>query len=237
MFISSLMYNVILPTYNEANNIKTMIDIFLDIFNTLKVKGKIIVIDDNSSDGTAKIVKDINYGDITLVERKGKLGLGSAYVEGIKHCTYEYTVIIDSDLQHDPFAVLEMHPKLVKGGVDIVTGTRYGTGGELCDGSFMRRLISCFANNLARYVLGLKTTDLTSSFRIYKTLLLKRICKEAKCTGFGFQMEAIARAEKAGATIKEHPITFYCRTEGESKISNKEFFLFLQCVIRLYLTI
>lgn len=228
------MFNVILPTYNESGCIVTMIRMLETTFKRINAPYTIIVVDDNSPDGTSAIVKGLHNKNVLVVDRPGKLGLGSAYLTGLGHCTHPYTVIMDSDLQHDPFAIADMY-KLAKKGYDVVTGTRYAKGGKVSDCPFHRRMVSCGANNLARYVLGLRTMDLTGSFRMYKTDVLRRLMPQVRCMKFGFQMEVIARAEMAGLSIAECPIVFYSRKIGESKISWKEMVHFLFAIVNLYL--
>ncbi|KAI5173478.1 dolichol-phosphate mannosyltransferase [Pancytospora epiphaga] len=227
------MFNVILPTYNEAGSILVMIAMLDDVFKQLRAKYTIIVVDDNSPDNTSGIVKGLNNENVKVIDRPGKLGLGSAYVTGLSHCIYEYTVILDSDLQHDPFTILDMY-KLTEKGADIVSGTRYIGTGKVCGWSFMRKLVSCGANNLARYTLGLNTKDLTGSFRLYRTEVLKELIPTVRCLKFGFQMEIIARAEAKGYKIVECPIVFYDRKAGESKISWKEMVHFVIAIVKLY---
>lgn len=227
------MFNVILPTYNEAGCIVTMINMLDAAFKELGAPYTVVVVDDGSPDGTSGIVKGMRNESVVVVDRPGKLGLGSAYLAGLDHCTHPYTVIIDSDLQHDPFAIVDMY-RMAKKGHDIVSGTRYAKGGKVCDWSFKRRMVSCGANNLTRYVLGLKTLDLTGSFRMYKTDVLKRLMPSVRCMKFGFQMEIIARAEMSGLSIAECPIVFYSRKTGESKISWREIVYFLFAIMNLY---
>lgn len=228
------MYNVILPTYNEAKNIVPLIRMIDDTFFTVGKQYKIIVVDDDSSDNTSGIVKALNSRAITVIDRPGKLGLGSAYESALKYCDGDYTVIMDADLQHDPEDIRKM---IAFEGYDIVSGTRYSKGGRVAGWGFERCLASATANNIAKFVLGLSTTDLTGSFRCYKTTVLKDLVKLAACRGFGFQMEAIARAEYKKYKITEVPIVFHDRSAGESKMSYKEILNFLFTVFYLYLII
>lgn len=230
------MFNVILPTYNESESIVTMINMLGTTFKKLGAAYKIIIVDDNSPDQTSSIVKNLNNKNIIVIDRPGKLGLGSAYVTGLEYCSYPYTVIIDSDLQHDPFSIIDMY-KIATKGYDIVSGCRYAKNGMICNWSFSRKLVSCGANTLSRYVLGLYTNDLTGSFRLYKTEVLKALVPAVRCKRFGFQMEIIARAEALKYSIAECPIIFYERPFGESKISSKEIIFFLIAIINLYFTV
>lgn len=232
------MINVILPTYNEAENIVPMLKMLGNVLERMKVPYLIILIDDNSPDGTSKIAKNLEIENLKVIDRPGKLGLGSAYLEGLKHCDYEYTFFMDSDLQHDPFSIPIMFKKATSGrDYDIVTGTRYSKSGMVCDWPFKRKLCSMTANTFARCILGLYTSDLTGSFRCYKTSVLKEIIPKIICKGFGFQMEVIARAETMNKKIAEIPITFFDRIAGDSKLGFKETFAFLKTVILLYFAI
>ena len=229
------MFNVILPTYNESGCIVTTINMLDRVFKELNRPYLLVIVDDNSPDGTSDIVKALGSDSIKVVDRPGKMGLGSAYMDGLEHCVYPYTVIMDSDLQHDPFAIIDMY-KMAGKGFDIVSGSRYSGGGSVSHRSFVRGLVSCTANNLARYTLGLNATDLTGSFRLYKTDVLRSLMGKTRCRRFGFQMEILARAEAAGCSIAECPIVFYTRKTGESKISSAEVLFFLAAVAQLYFT-
>lgn len=253
------MFNVILPTYNEGANILRMINMLAFVFQSMDAPYSLIVVDDNSSDGTAQIAKQLNNKSVKVVEREGKLGLGSAYKEGIKHCTYDHTIILDADLQQNPLDIVGM-ARYCKD-YDIVSSTRYTkclkyietanettnihnfanltqkeclVSGKVCNWKFSRKFISIGANMLSQVVLGIKVTDTTCSFRIYKTEVLKKLLEKTKANGFGVQMELITRAVHSGMKIKEYPITFYNRTEGESKLSVKEYYAFFVGLIKLY---
>lgn len=228
------MINVIVPTYNESKNIKPFLLMLQDTLLNLERPYLIIVIDDNSPDGTFDIVKNMRLNNLELYKRAGKLGLATAYIDGLRHCKYEYTAILDSDLQHNPYTIADMFRIIITEKCDIVTGTRYN-GGKVYQWGFKRKFISSTANNLARYVLGIKTSDLTGSFRLYKTSVLNKIVPKITCKGFGFQMEVIARAEKMGFKITEVPIVFYDRNGGESKFGINEIYLFVRAIFILYL--
>ncbi|OQS54791.1 mannosyltransferase [Ecytonucleospora hepatopenaei] len=253
------MFNVILPTYNEAANILCMINILTLIFSKMKEPFLIIVVDDNSPDGTANIVKNKQFENVKVIERNGKLGLGSAYKEGIKHCVFDHTIILDVDLQQNPFDIIGMAKYCKK--YDIVSSTRYAkrtkyagnenevvsltsnlnkemqVHGKVCNWPFKRKLISASANIFAQTLLGIKTSDLTCSFRIYRTEVLKKLLDQTIANGFGVQVELITRAEYANYKIKEYPITFYNRMYGESKLAFKEFYQYIMNIIYLYFKI
>lgn len=232
------MINIILPTYNEAKNIQVMLTMLSHTLEGMNLKYSIILIDDNSPDGTSKIAKSLGIRNLKVIDRPGKMGLGSAYLEGLKHCSYDHTILLDADLQHDPFSIPIMYKTATSSeSLDIVTGTRYSKSGMVCGWPFSRKLTSIGANTLAQYVLGLSSTDLTGSFRCYKTSLLRELIPKITCKSFGFQMEIIARAELMGKRIAEVPIIFYDRVAGESKMSFKEIFNFIKTVAQLYFSI
>lgn len=242
------MFNVILPTYNEAQNIFVLIKMLEDIFTQLKYNYLIIIVDDNSEDGTRDIIKNIHIPNIKLIERPTKLGLGSAYKSALVHCIYEFTIILDADLQHNPFDIIGMHKYCNQ--YDIIASTRYNKitieltnnkyidiQGKVYNWSLIRKFISSFSNTLVQFVLDLKTSDVTSSFRIYKTMVLQDLISQVRNNGFGFQMEIIARAEHNNYTIKEYPITFYSRIHGNSKLCLTEIFQFIVILLQLYFVI
>jgi len=231
------MINVMLPTYNEAENIVPLLNMLQQTLESINKGYYIIVIDDNSPDGTAEIVKGLDIPNVFVLERSGKKGLGSAYMDGLSHCKYPYTVILDSDLQHDPSTIPLMLDIATTKRCDIVTGTRYAKGGMVCGWPFRRKLVSSIANNLAKYTIGLQATDLTGSFRLFKTEVLKRLIPLMNCKGFGFQMEIIARAECLGFKIEETPVVFYDRNAGDSKLGVSEILLYLKSLCVLYFSV
>lgn len=231
------MFNIILPTYNESRNIVPMLGMLKEVLGAMRKPYSIIVVDDNSPDGTSRVVKDLKIDNVIVVDRPGKMGLGSAYMAGLEYCRHKYTVILDSDLQHDPSAIPAMYRLAVSGDFDIVASTRYASSGMVCGWSFRRKLVSSVANNLTKYTIGLATSDLTSSFRMYSTPVLRKVLPLVRCNGFGFQMEIISRAEKMGFRIGEVPIVFYDRTAGVSKLSMMEVLMFLKALVTLYLTV
>lgn len=226
-----------LSTYNEAENIVKMIGMTTNALQKLSVPYKIVVVDANSPDGTSKIVKQMNHPHVEVVDEACKRGLGASYKTGIEYCKYGYTVIIDSDLQHDPNAIIQMFQLAISKKYDIVTGTRYSQSGMVSNWPFKRKFISSFANNFARNIIGLKTTDITGCFRLYRTEILKKLLSNSYCNGFGIQLELIARSESMKYKIGEVPITFYDRIAGMSKLQAHEIFLFLKAIITLYFVI
>jgi dolichol-phosphate mannosyltransferase len=211
---------IIIPTYLEAENIADVLG---------KVRGAaphadILVVDDNSSDGTADLAKAANeeLGQIDVLSRPGKGGLGGAYRAGFRQAfeeEYEVIVQMDADLSHDPAAL----PELLKGvdnGADVVIGSRYVKGGQIPNWPLVRRLLSRVGNGYASLVLGLGVGDATAGYRAYRAEVLEAIgAIDTTATGYGFQLELSHRANRWGAKITEVPITFNDRIRGESKMS------------------
>lgn len=229
---------IIIPTYNEKQNIARLIPI---IFNTVKENLEIIVVDDNSPDNTSQIVIDWQtiYSDsIHLIKREKKLGLGSAYITGFKKALEigaDLIMEMDADFSHDP----EDIPRLInacKEGADLSIGSRKIPDGKIEDWGWYRKLLSNGAMFLARLILKLKTHDVTSGFRCYKRNVLENIgIEKITSNGYAFQEELVYRTEKAGFIIKEIPVTFVDRKIGKSKLSFKDILEFFITIVRLKL--
>lgn len=212
---------VILPTYNEARTIRTVLNQLL----ALPADLHLLVIDDDSPDGTAGIVEDIarDQPRVRLHRRAGKFGLASAYAEGFEHAlegNYDLTVEMDSDLSHDPAQL----PSLLEAASHshLVVGSRYVPGGSVTNWGYLRRLLSRTGNRYARFCLGFPLTDSTSGFRVYRRQLLDHLMKMGiHAEGYGFQVELAFRAWKDGFSVTERPITFKEREHGHSKISRR----------------
>lgn len=215
---------VVIPTYNEADNIGSLIPEVLAMDGRIDV----LVVDDASSDGTREIVEKIipeSDGRVNLLGRPGKLGLGSAYKDGFAlgiQEGYEVFVEMDADWSHSPEALPDLISAIDKG-ADLALGSRY-IGGRLnvVNWPITRLILSYGANIYARFWTGLKVSDATGGFRAYHRELLEVIDLEAvHSEGYSFQVEMAVRAESRGARIVEVPIVFTDRTSGESKMSNK----------------
>jgi dolichol-phosphate mannosyltransferase len=201
---------------------------------------EIVIVDDNSPDGTQDVVAQLQKiypGKIKLHARPGKLGLGSAYIDGLGQCTGEYVILMDADLSHHPKVIPEFIKKQRETGADIVTGTRYAQNGGVYGWDLNRKLTSRVANFLAGTLLAPQASDLTGSFRLYKKNVLERCLKSVKSRGYVFQMEIIVRAQYFGYSIEEVPITFVDRIFGESKLGAGEILAYLQGLVDIFLDV
>ncbi len=211
---------VVIPTYQEAANI----DLVLSAIRTSEPSANVLVVDDNSPDGTAGIAEKTakRLGMIQVLRRPGKSGLGSAYREGFAwglRNGFDVMVEMDADLSHDPAAL----PSLLKAlddGADLVVGSRYVPGGAIPGWPAHRALLSRYGNRYATAALGLGIRDATSGYRAYKAEILRRFpLHKVKADGYGFQIEMVHLVKRAGGVIKEVPITFVDRVDGVSKMS------------------
>ena len=217
----------IIPTYNESGNINNILENIQD----LSIKFDVIVVDDNSPDGTGDIIKDLIVKkfniNITLIERKVKDGLGSAYIEGFQKAislNYKFIFQIDCDGSHNPKKLVEMKKTLVNDS-DIVVGSRYIKGISVLHWPLPRLLLSIFANYYVKFITGMKVNDSTGGFNGYSRDALESILKN-KITfqGYAFQIQMKFIGYKLGFKIKEIPIIFKDREIGESKMSINIFY-------------
>ncbi len=211
---------VIVPTYNEKDNIATVIN----KLTALNLDLHILVIDDNSPDGTGDIVKNLQKKNehIFMIERSGKLGLGTAYVRGFHWALerdYKYILEMDADLSHNPNDV----PRLIKAckkGADLTIGSRYSEGVNVVNWPIKRLLLSYGANKYTRIVTRMPVKDTTAGFKCFHRDVLEAIdLSKVKSSGYSFQIEMNFRAWKKGFKITEVPIIFIERSEGHSKMS------------------
>lgn len=215
---------VIIPTYNERENISAIIDAVLE----LPVKFDVLVIDDNSPDGTAAIVKDkmaAAPGRIHIVERSGKLGLGTAYIAGFKWALeregYNYIFEMDADFSHNPKDLVALYRACKDEGADVAVGSRYVTGVNVVNWPMGRVLMSYYASKYVRMVTGIPVHDTTAGFVCYTRRVLKTLDLDAvRFKGYAFQIEMKFTAHKCGFRIKEVPIIFVNRVLGTSKMSS-----------------
>jgi len=216
---------VIIPTYNEKENIENIIRkvfSFTEVFHVL-------VVDDGSPDGTADIVKKLQdeyKGLLFILERKGKLGLGTAYIEGFEWVLargYEYIFEMDADFSHNPEDLSKLKMSCVNG-ADLAIGSRYIKGVNVVNWPMSRVLMSYFASVYVRLVTGINIQDATAGFKCYKRIVLETIPLERiKFIGYAFQIEMKFTTIKYGFNVVEVPIIFTDRTEGTSKMSTKIF--------------
>ena len=213
---------VIIPTYNEKENIA---DIISAVF-ALPGEFHVLVIDDGSPDGTADIVKGLMEGApstrLHLIERSGKLGLGTAYLTGFKWALehgYDYVFEMDADFSHDPKDLLRLH-KACTEGADLAVGSRYCNGVSVVDWPMGRIVMSYFASTYVRGILRMHIYDTTAGFVCYSRKVLETMnLDKVKMKGYGFQIEMKYTAYKLGFKIKEVPIIFTNRQKGTSKMS------------------
>ncbi|KAM7521307.1 hypothetical protein LguiB_020269 [Lonicera macranthoides] len=231
-------YSIIIPTYNERLNIALIV--FLVFKHLPDVDFEIIVVDDGSPDGTQDIVKQLQlvYGEnrILLRARPRKLGLGTAYIHGLKHASGNFVVIMDADLSHHPKYLPSFIKKQMETGASIVTGTRYVKGGGVHGWNLMRKLTSRGANVLAHTLLWPGVSDLTGSYRLYRKSVLEDVIASCVSKGYVFQMEMIVRASRKGYHIEEVPITFVDRVYGSSKLGGSEIVEYLKGLVYLLVT-
>ncbi len=223
---------VVIPTFNEKNNLKKLIP----AIKSQKVSGVkfvLIVVDDNSPDGTAKEAK--KFSNVLVISRPSKLGLGSAYITGFGEAMKlgaDVVFSMDADLSHD-FSYSKDFIEQIRGGADVVIGSRYVSGGGT-NWTASRKIISFGANILSKIILGVPINDFTSGYRCYRTGLLNKVLKrEFKSTSYSFLEELIYYCHKEGAKIREVPIFFKDRVSGKSKLRKIEMLKFPFTLFRL----
>ncbi len=228
---------VIIPTYNEKENIEAIITAVM----SLPIEFNVLVIDDGSPDGTADIVKSLMAGPykgrVFIVERQGKLGLGTAYIAGFKWAIEhkaEYIFEMDADFSHNPQDLMKLYDACANGGADVAIGSRYVSGVNVVNWPMGRVLMSYFASKYVRFVLGMPINDTTAGFVCYKRNVLETIeLDNIRFKGYAFQIEMKFTAYKCGFKITEVPIVFVNRVLGTSKMSGGIFSEALLGVVRL----
>ncbi len=227
---------VTVATYNEMENLPELVE---EIFHYLP-DIDLLVIDDNSPDGTGRWCDERSQldGRLHCLHRTGKLGLGTAIVAGMRYGLqhgYEHVVNMDADFSHHPRYLPDMVARmLVPGGPDVMIGSRYVAGGGVEGWPLRRRLMSWGVNLYARCLLGLKPHDCSGAFRCYRASLLEKIdFDKVRSRGYSFQEEILWHAKRQGARFAETPIIFADRTRGESKINLSEAFSALWIILRL----
>lgn len=212
---------VIIPTYNEIENISDIIHAVFD----QPIPFDVLIVDDNSPDGTAQVVKKLQNefkNNLHILERNAKNGLGTAYIDGFKWCLkkgYEYIFEMDADFSHNPNDLPRLFEACAEG-ADVAVGSRYITGVNVVNWPMSRVMLSYFASAYVRLITGMSIRDTTAGFVCYKAKVLKHIHLDAiKFRGYAFQIEMKFTAWKHGFKITEVPIIFTDRTKGQSKIS------------------
>lgn len=214
---------VIIPTYNERENIEKIIRAVLGLEKVFDI----LIIDDGSPDGTSNIVRKLMDNEFSsrlhMIERSGKLGLGTAYITGFKWAIehdYDYIFEMDADFSHDPNDLPRLYSACHDEGYDVAIGSRYITGVNVVNWPIGRVLMSYFASKYVRIVTGFKVHDTTAGFKCYKSRVLKTIeLDKIRFKGYAFQIEMKFTAYKIGFKIKEVPVIFVNRREGVSKMS------------------
>ena len=213
---------VIIPTYNEKENVENMVRKVMSLPGDFHL----LIVEDNSPDGTAMLVKQLlpEFQDrLFIEERKGKLGLGTAYIHGFKWALskgYNYIFEMDCDFSHNPDDLIKLYEACHTGGADLSIGSRYIKGVSVVYWPMGRIIMSYFASVYVRAVLGMNTMDTTAGFKCYKRIVLETIpLEKIRFFGYAFQIEMKFTAWKFGFQLQEVPIIFTDRTAGESKMS------------------
>jgi dolichol-phosphate mannosyltransferase len=217
--------SIVVPTYNERDNVRTLCDGIREYLEP-EWDYEIIIVDDNSPDGTHEIVRQLGSEDprIKLVNRSGKLGLGSAVTAGFAQANGDYWVMMDADLSHSPKDLPNLLHALSV--ADIVVGSRYVQGGGVVNWPMWRKIVSRGASALGRVIVGLPIRDLTSGFAAFQRSHMEALLPSLSPKGFKLLLEIIAKS--GDARVEETPITFVNRQHGSSKASAGEALLFLR---------
>jgi dolichol-phosphate mannosyltransferase len=226
---------VIIPTYKERENIEAIVK----SISSLPIVFDILIIDDNSPDGTADIVKNLqkSFLNLNLVERPGKMGLGTAYIVGFKWALergYNYIYEMDADFSHDPRDLVKLYKACSEDGADLAIGSRYISGVNVVNWPLSRVLMSYVASIYVRMITGMRIMDTTAGFKCYRKEVLQNIrLDKVKSIGYGFQIEMKFKTWKLGYKIVEVPIIFTDRKLGASKMSGGIFNEALWGVLRM----
>ncbi len=213
---------IIIPTYNELDNISNIVP---DLLQRYPENLDVLVVDDNSPDGTGKIVKEMSIKDnrVNLLERGRKMGLGTAYLDGFRFALkngYDYIFEMDADYSHDPKEIGNFLEAIKDN--DLVLGSRYIKGVNVVNWPIRRLLLSYFANIYTRFITGMPIKDATGGFKCFRRKVLEAInFDKIKSNGYAFQIEMTFKAYSKGFKISEMPIIFIDRTKGASKMSKK----------------
>ncbi len=219
---------VVIPTYNEKENIEAILRKVFSLAHTPNGREfDVLIVDDGSPDGTADIVKQLQKefpGVLHLLQREGKQGLGTAYLDGFRwglERHFQYFFEMDADFSHNPEDLVRLYHTCADEGNDVAIGSRYIKGVNVVNWPMSRVLLSYFASRYVRIILGIPVEDTTAGFMCYRRTVLERInFKKIKFVGYAFQIEMKYVAFKLGFKIKEIPVIFTERTAGNSKMSN-----------------
>lgn len=212
---------VVIPTYNEINNLKKLLPTLISLYPFINI----LIVDDNSPDGTAFFVEEFGKENpnVNVLKRAGKMGLGTAYVEGFKYMLengYEVVIQMDADFSHDPIEIKNFLEKIKD--YDLVIGSRYQNGVRVINWPIRRLLLSYFANLYTRVITGMPVKDATGGFKCFRREVLQAInLNKIKSNGYSFQIEMNFIAWKKNFKLVEMPITFIDRVHGTSKMSKK----------------
>ena len=225
---------IIIPTYNEKDNIEKMLNTVLALPEYIEI----LVVDDNSPDGTASIVeKYLDNNRVHLLKREKKEGLGPAYIAGFKHSFQydpDYVIEMDADFSHDPNFVVNFVDRMEKENLDLVIGSRYCNGISVVNWPLRRLFLSYYGNRYASFILGSKIMDITGGFKCFRVSVLKTMnFDNILSAGYSFQIEMNYSFESNGKKIAEEPIIFYERRSGQSKMSKNIIAEALFRVVRL----
>ncbi len=230
MQVNKFPVHVVVPTYNEAQNISILLD---KIFGLTLDNIHVLIVDDNSPDNTAAVAESYaeskNFS-VSILKRDRKSGLGTAYIDGFQEVIGQlsgeegFVVQMDADLSHDPKYIPKMIELLNEN--DVTVGSRYYQGGGSGEEWVLyRKLLSGGGNKLIRFVSGLRVKDCTSGFKVFRSEVLRKISwSRIRCIGFGFQVEIAMQCQNKGFRIQEHPIIFNDRTAGDSKMTTSIIF-------------
>jgi len=238
--VTKSLYSIILPTYNERENLPLVFYLIHETFASINKPVDVVIVDDSSPDNTLGVALSLQTAypnKIQIVSRKGKLGLGSAYLAGLQVAKGDKIIFMDADLSHHPKFIVPMMQLMDNNSdVDIVCGTRYRKGGGVAGWDLKRKLTSRGANFLATFLLNPGPSDLTGSFRLYQRKALEQVLPQVRSKGYAFQMEILVLAKAHGLKFAEVPITFVDRIYGESKLGANEIILYLKGLLYLFFT-
>jgi dolichol-phosphate mannosyltransferase len=229
--------SIVIPTYNEAENVESLIE----KLEALEGEFQIIFVDDNSPDGTAEIVEEIGqrWGNIKVHRRRGKLGIGSAILEGMERSLSfsdcHYVVTMDADLSHDPQDIPRLLSAAEGGSAGLIQGSRYMRGGGIIGWNFRRKLQSRVANLICRMLFGLPH-EVTTYFRVYTRKSAQIVVREIYTDKYEFAVLSALAVKDHGLKIKEVPVIFVNRTQGKSKLKTSDVFIWLAVIFRIFLS-